>query len=325
MRRAAAYEGLAENSYALADYNIVLEKDPSNAQGHYARGLLYLRTKKYNLAAGDFTTAVQKDTSYVNSCIKSGNTARTPEEKIAFYTAVLTNNSDNFDILEKRGDAFSKLEQYDSAIQDYSKALSLKRNDPVILGKRGTAYKSAEQYNNAVSDFSTALRSNPEDDKLFSGRSSAYYQLMQYDNALTDIDNALKKNKDASYFNFKGDILSTKGKYKDAIKAYDSAIAINDTIAVYYLDRGVAHYSKGGFEKAVADFSKAIEIDPGIAEYYMRRGFAYHRTGQFPLALRDYNEARRLNPDLSEQIAPKLELAGQSKRDLGLFKGSIWE
>jgi tetratricopeptide (TPR) repeat protein len=159
--------------------------------------------------------------------------------------------------------------------------------------------------------------------------------LGQYDNALVDIDNAIAKNADASYYyNLKGYILSSKGRYKDSIEAHDSAIRQDDTIAEYYFDRGIAHYStadealllKGGFEKAITDFSKAIEIDPGIAEYYMWRGFACHRTGQFPLALRDYNEAKRLNPDLSEQIDPKLELARQGKRDFGLFEGSgsIW-
>jgi tetratricopeptide (TPR) repeat protein len=142
--------------------------------------------------------------------------------------------------------------------------------------------------------------------------------LEQYNNALTDINNAIKKNENDIYFNFKGDIFSAEEKYKDAIKAYDSAIKINNANAEYYYNRGKMHYFaadnalflKGGFEKAIADFSKSIELDPNDSDCYMWRGYACHKAGKFSLAIKDYNEAKRLNPGLSDKIDPKMDLAG---------------
>lgn len=56
-----------------------------------------------------------------------------------------------------------------------------------------------------------------------------------------------------------GDDFFTKGKYSEAIKAYDSAITIKELDYLVY-NRGVAHYNKGDYRKALNDMLRFKEL-----------------------------------------------------------------
>ena len=57
-------------------------------------------------------------------------------------------------------------------------------------------------------------------------------------------------------------------------------------------------FARGSFEEDIADFSKAIEIEPSLALAYLNRGLARWLQGQRAEAERDFDHCLKLNSDL---------------------------
>ncbi|MCG6551255.1 MAG: tetratricopeptide repeat protein [Candidatus Magnetominusculus sp. LBB02] len=82
-----------------------------------------------------------------------------------------------------------------------------------------------------------------------------------------------------SYYNL-GTALAGDGKYREALDAFDKAIAIDPTRADVYVNKGVVYIRIHEYEKAVDSFEKAVKIKPGIPEAYNGLGEAMLSLGR---------------------------------------------
>jgi len=63
-----------------------------------------------------------------------------------------------------RGNEYYRKNDYDRAIEEYTKSITLNPNDAVSYYNRGLAYKwGKNNYDRAIADFETALRIDPND------------------------------------------------------------------------------------------------------------------------------------------------------------------
>ena len=88
----------------------------------------------------------------------------------------------------KRGHAYSELEQYAKAIQDFDKAIELGQQDEQVYFYRGHAYSELKQYAKAIQDFDKAIELHSKDafDHANRGRTYTYSELKQYAKAIQD-------------------------------------------------------------------------------------------------------------------------------------------
>ncbi len=95
------------------------------------------------------------------------------------------------------------------------------------------------------------------------------------DSALVDCNEALKVKPDAAaYLDSLGMTLLRLGRYDDAIKAYDKAIA-NGTGAISLMGRSIAWAHMGDPARADADRKAALADDPSIASQAERYGLKF--------------------------------------------------
>jgi len=64
---------------------------------------------------------------------------------------------------EYRGHAFLEVSQYQSAIADFTRAISLDPGEIYSYRLRGRSYYFLNQFDNAMADFQAALRIDPND------------------------------------------------------------------------------------------------------------------------------------------------------------------
>jgi tetratricopeptide (TPR) repeat protein len=106
-----------------------------------------------------------------------------------------------------------------------------------------------------------------------------------------------KKSKDSkpelAYTN-KGTSYSKKGKYNQAIKAYDKAIQINPSYKLAYYNRSVAYTKTGQYDRAINDCNKVLQLDPRHANSYYTRGVSYWHLGSKNQAVKDLQTAANL-------------------------------
>jgi len=99
-----------------------------------------------------------------------------------------------------------------------------------------------------------------------------------------------------AYLN-RGEDLYREGKYDEAIREYNRAIAINKKLAEGYLKRGFAYDDKGNYNKAIADYTSALRIKPDNYQALSNRGVTYYNKGDFNKAIADYTAALEIKPD----------------------------
>ena len=86
-------------------------------------------------------------------------------------------------------------------------------------------------------------------------------------------------------------------EFRDSIKLYSEAIALEGDNAHYISQRAVAFFHLGEYEEALYDFNRALELEPENPFRYSSRAYLLSNIGQIEDAIRDYEKAIALDPD----------------------------
>lgn len=100
----------------------------------------------------------------------------------------------------------------------------------------------------------------------------------------------------ASYLQ-KGDDLTLRKEYLEALVAYDAAVGIDPYNSIAWNKLGIAHMNTGRYQDAVAAFEKALTIDPFYPEAWNNKGDSLAKLGEYDKAIGAYEQALRLNPN----------------------------
>jgi len=119
---------------------------------------------------------------------------------------------------------------------------------------------------------------------------------------------------DALAYLSKGEDLYREGKYDEAIRELNRALAINGNLADGYFLRGSAYYFKNNYDRAIEDWTAALSIKPDFYEALNNRGAAYDDKGNYDRAIEDFNAVLRIDPDVHETLYNRGS-AYQSKGD----------
>lgn len=112
------------------------------------------------------------------------------------------------------------------------------------------------------------------------------------------------------YFN-RGNDLYRQGDGAEAIRYYDSAIALNPYYARAFNNRGMVRAAVlKDYRAALGDFTRAIEIDSDYADAWTGRGSVHFYLQDQEAAIRDWTRAAALG---SRQAAALLQQHGGGK------------
>jgi tetratricopeptide (TPR) repeat protein len=89
-------------------------------------------------------------------------------------------------------------------------------------------------------------------------------------------------------------LLHTTDQYREALRAFASAIALNPGDARAFLNRGIAFERLNNTEQAIADYTRALELSPKDAKVHYIRGLAHWGQGRTGQALQDLRLAAEL-------------------------------
>lgn len=169
----------------------------------------------------------------------------------------------NDELYNYRGMAWNAKTEYDKAIEDYNKAITIDR-DSVYLFNRGNIWRLKEEYDKAIEDYAEAIKLNPNDVDAYINKGLCWYE---------------------------------KNEYAKSLEDYNEAIRLDPNNAIAYNDRGVSWDEIEEFDKAITDYNQAIKLNPNYTFAYNNRGVSKQKKGDYELALADYNTAINLSPD----------------------------
>ncbi len=152
----------------------------------------------------------------VEDCEQNGN----PQLGVGACTAVIQSGQYSGKGLAwvhyNRANAFNALGEYERAIEDYDRTLSLDPAFAYAYTNRGVAYRFLGQNERAIQDFDRALQLNPKDSGAYQSRGAAWEALGDYQKAVSDWEKAIMLDGPARA-GWWQEYLAGKGHYRGAI------------------------------------------------------------------------------------------------------------
>jgi len=121
--------------------------------------------------------------------------------------------------------------------------------------------------------------------------------LGRYEEAIRCCDKALALDpRDVDAWNNKGSSLGRLGRYEEAIRCLDKALELDPRHVNAWTNKGNSLDGLGRHEEAILCYDKALEFDPRIAGACSNKGSSLGRLGRHEDAIRWFNSALALDP-----------------------------
>lgn len=168
-------------------------------------------------------------------------------------------------IYNKRGRGRFYIGDFEGALGDFSRAISLNPHCAEAYQYRGLVYRCRGELDNAIEDFSCALR--------FSSPTHEQSSWTYYHRAMTRL---------------------TRGDLNGALADLTAVIVRDPHRTDVYLSRAELRERLNDYKGAIEDYGMALRIDPELDSAYIRRGNTRRELGDLSGALADYSAAIRL-------------------------------
>lgn len=208
------------------------------------------------------------------------------------------------------GNLAFKEENYEKAVELYTKCIELNSSESNYFSNRALAYLRLKEYKNCISDCLKSLNLNPDNIKALMHISKCYIMYGDLNQALNYLSKADQlKPKDSeiiNQFSIIDEIRSNLKSYKDSLEQEQYSQAL------YYLGK-VENYTheqpdilikkleilvlSGQTDQALGLASSMLKTFASNPEFLVIKGKLHHFTGAPDIAKKHFLEALRLDPD----------------------------
>ncbi|NLS91140.1 MAG: tetratricopeptide repeat protein [Planctomycetaceae bacterium] len=299
---------------AIAQFDAVLDVDPTHSRVYNDRGEAWYRQGEYEPALRDFDRAVELDPEhsvyYINRANARMGLARcvqaTRDSRLSECESVLRDLDEAIRLEPERADTlhlratvlFDELGRFDEAFADYEAALKL---NPELGGDwlGGAIALKRGHFKEAIEQFDAVLETDPTRPRVYFDRAEAWYRLREYGSALRDVDQAIRLGPDvARYLRFRAQVLLEAGQIDEASAQYEAARVQDPGFKEGWLGGAIA-LKQGKFREAIEQFDAELEAHPTRPRVYFDRADAWYRLREYDNALRDIDEAIKLKPEIA--------------------------
>lgn len=170
-----------------------------------------------------------------------------------------------FEALHDLATAQAQLGDTKLALQNYTKALQLKKDSPELHYNLARLYDEINQLDLALVHYKNAVEIDPGYAEAWCNLGVDLARLRRYDEALQSYDRALHlRPDDATTWSNKGIVLYALKRLNDALAAYDRAIQLSPKYAQAWANKAAFLHDQKQYPEAIAAYEEALRLDPSI-------------------------------------------------------------
>jgi len=169
------------------------------------------------------------------------------------------------------GDIYVHVGKWASQLPRLRQGNALYPNEAMTHNYLGHAYREFMEYDLALEEYTKAISLEPHPN-FYNNRCLTYNNKGEYDKALEDCNQALALDpRHIGGLINRGNSFRLQGKYDKAIEDYNQSLQIvskedHTNSALAYYNRALAYEAKGELDKAQADRKKACELDASLCK-----------------------------------------------------------
>ncbi|ADE39551.1 tetratricopeptide repeat-containing sulfotransferase family protein [Candidatus Puniceispirillum marinum] len=199
--------------------------------------------------------------------------------------------------------------------------------DVFLLNILGASYAHCNDFTSAIETYSQAISISPKDAELHFNLGRAKKMTGDIDGALTSYQQALRLNpRNATIYNNIGNLWLSKGNLPKAVDNLQMSIKYKSDFAFAHFNLGCAFQAQQRFDDAIDSYNKAILHKPDYFEAQHNLGVVCFEVRNFVHARKAFEAAIKINPNfaLSYNSLGNLERAmGNRERAKVLYIESI--
>jgi Flp pilus assembly protein TadD len=155
----------------------------------------------------------------------------------------------------------------------------------------GNAYSKKDMTDKAIDEYIRALRINPDIAVVHNNLGNAYNDLGRTDEAVREYREAIRLESDhaVAHYNL-GVVYYNQGRIDEAIEEYKIAIRLKPDYVDAYNNLGAVYYNEGLTDEAVEVYKDALRLNPHLAGIHNNLGVAYFKQGLMDEAIEEYRE-----------------------------------
>jgi tetratricopeptide (TPR) repeat protein len=293
---------LRRSTDAEAAFRDAIKAQPGSGRAHYRLGRLYQRQNKSLEALAEFETAAR-----LHPLIGAGR------------------------LLQLVGALNAAQQNFDAALQAYSRRVDIHPNDADAHRSLGYTYVRLDRREEAFAEFAVALWLAPDTADVYVAMSQLDASNGDFGAAAEDARRAIERNPSSKQARYalasalmrldKSDDAKPEFDAFERLQAEETAAAARQMTVNGLRREAVARSDSGEYDRAVAALRKALELSPAAASSELELGAALLKTGQTAEAVDHLQTAARLEDSLEvhEQLASAYAALGRqadSEREL---------
>ncbi|MDF7821821.1 tetratricopeptide repeat protein [Runella sp. MFBS21] len=224
-----------------------------------------------------------------------GYAATNYKDKIYYYSKAIELDSNYIEAYNNRGIARGIFGNFNESIKDFDKVIRINPNYTIAYNNRGVSKDGYFKFSNAIEDFDQALRINPNYVLAHNNKEIAKKKLKTYKHRRTWVPSAnLGINKE---------IIKC---YTEAVGSHSKVIekpAPQD--AFTYYNKGLENYKLGRYHEAIKDYDNAIALNPNDAKAYLNKGSCLVNLNRHCEAMEAFRKGESLDNTLTYHQSDK--------------------
>lgn len=255
---------------ALADFDLLLAAEPTNARWYADRGQIHQALGDLDAAIGDYNRAVDLAPKMTNPYFSRGCAYMLKHDyQLALddFARVLADQPNRVDVSMQRGIVYRWRGQFIAAIADFNRVLARKPKHLAALHNRGLCYLAQDEPTAALADFEAGLRIAPHDVRLHNVCIDLYLAQQQHAKAANSLNYLIEdRPRDFNLYQQRGLIYYQQGKPVLARRDFDQALALNPELVQSYYHRGLLAFASDDIAAAAHDFAQVVAREPMHSE-----------------------------------------------------------